>query len=101
MIVSRDIIREELGYTKHGEKARLSGKQEEVVSKKFIEKPLKSDYKYSTKNKINIKKIILLIYLMIYKNHISLMHSSDKKDGTNFLCIKKFLTTFSGSEEAQ
>ena len=59
------------------------------LSKKFIEKPLKSDYKYSTKNKTNIKKIILLIYLMIYKNHISLMHSSDKKDGTNFLCIKK------------
>ena len=59
------------------------------LSKKFIEKSLKSDYKYSTKNKTNIKKIILLIYLMIYKTHISLMHSSDKKDGTNFLCIKK------------
>lgn len=37
-VISRDIIREELGYVKHGEKAKLGKKEESKVSEVFMEK---------------------------------------------------------------
>lgn len=40
-VISRDIIREELGYIKHGEKAKLGKKEESKVSEAFMEKAIK------------------------------------------------------------
>ena len=40
-VISRDIIREELGYVKHGEKAKLGKKEESKVSEAFMQKAIK------------------------------------------------------------
>lgn len=37
-VISRDLIREELGYVKHGEKAKLGKKEESKVSEVFMQK---------------------------------------------------------------
>ena len=59
------------------------------LSKKFSKRPLDNSYKYSTKNKASIKKIILLIYLMIYRNQISIMNSKEIETEKKYLSIKK------------
>ena len=59
------------------------------LSKKFSKKPLDNIYKYSTKNKTRIQKIILLIYIMIYRNQISIMRSSKIKASEKYLSVKK------------
>ena len=59
------------------------------LSKKFSKRPLDNSYKYSTKNKVNIKKILLLIYLMIYRNQISITNNKEMEESKKFLIIKK------------
>ena len=59
------------------------------LSKKFSRRPLDNSYKYSTKNKASIKKIILLIYLMIYRNQLSIMNSKEIEAEKKYLSIKK------------
>ena len=49
------------------------------LSKKFMKVSLNDSYKYSRKNGTNIKKILLLIYLMIYRNHISILNDREIK----------------------
>lgn len=78
VIVSRDIIREELGYTKHGEKARLNGKQEEVVSKKFIEKAM---------NALENGKSIVIDNLNLKKRYRDQYHNDFNKFSPKFVYV--------------
>ena len=57
--------------------------------KKFSKRPLDSNYKYFTKNKTRIKKIILLAYLMIYKHQLSIMNSKLMKAEEKYMRVKK------------
>ena len=57
--------------------------------KKFSKRPLDSNYKYFTKNKTRIKKIILLAYLMIYKHQLSIMNSKLIKAEEKYMRVKK------------
>ena len=59
------------------------------LTKKFSERLLDNNYKYSTKNKTNIKKIISLIYLTIYRNQLSIMNSKKIQSEEKYLSIKK------------
>ena len=59
------------------------------LSKKFAKIPLDNIYKYSTKNKTRIQKLILLIYLMIYRSQISIRNSAKIKVSEKYLSIKK------------
>ena len=59
------------------------------LSKKFAKIPLDNIYKYSTKNKTRIQKLILLIYLMIYRSQISIRNSANIKVSEKYLSIKK------------
>ena len=59
------------------------------LSKKFIKRPLDNNYKYSAKNKTKIKKVIVLIYLMIYLNQLSIMNSKRIESAEKYLNIKK------------
>ena len=58
------------------------------LSKKFMKVSLNDSYKYSRKNGTNIKKILLLIYLMIYRNHISILNDREIKTDKKYLIIK-------------
>jgi hypothetical protein len=59
------------------------------LSKKFSKRPLDNINKFSTKNKTSIKTIILLIYLMIYRNQLSIMNSKEIEKEKKYLSIKK------------
>ena len=59
------------------------------LSKKFAKRPMDNIYNYSNKNKARIQKVILLIYLMIYRNQISIKNSSKIEASEKYLHIKK------------
>ena len=59
------------------------------LTKKFAKRPLDNNYRYSSKNKTNIKKLILWIYLMIYRNQLSIMNSKIIKSVEKYLSVKK------------
>ena len=59
------------------------------LSKKFAKRPMDNIYNYSNKNKARIQKVILLIYLMIYRNQISIKNSSKIEASEKYLRIKK------------
>ena len=59
------------------------------LKKKFMKDSFNNSYKFITKNKTSIKKIILLIYLMIYRNQIYVINSAKIIKAQQFLIEKK------------
>ena len=56
---------------------------------KFSSQSFPANYNYKTKNKNNIKKLILLIYLMIYLNQILIKNNPNIEQSKKYLYFKK------------